>query len=92
MPDDFREYIEPIGPSSPLDKVGRGNSLPPNPPARESIHGQVQAIRRGHVHKEGQHRLDVSVGGDNSTELIVRIPNGTYPGLEGKRVVIYVDD
>ncbi len=92
MPDDFREYIEPVGASSPLDRVHRGASDPPPPPTRVAIRGKVQGIRRGQSHKEGQHRLDVSVGGDEATELIIRVPNGAYSGLEGKQVVLYVED
>ncbi len=92
MPDDFREYIDPIGSSAPLDRVQRGSGMPPIPPGREAIRGKVHGVRRGQTHKEGQHRLDVSVGGEDSTELIIRVPNGAYAGLEGKRVVIYIDD
>lgn len=92
MSDDFREYIEPIRPSAPLDGVQRGSERPPGPPGHGTIHGKVLGVRRGLSHKEGQHRLDVSVGADDATELIIRIPNGAYPGLEGKRVIIYVDD
>ena len=92
MPDDFQEYIKPIASSMPLDPVHAGSGMPPVPPGREAIRGKIQGIRRGQAHKEGQHRLDISVGGEDSTELIIRVPNGAYAGLEGKRVIIYVDD
>ena len=92
MPDDFREFIEPVHSSGPLDPVQRGSDRPPAPPARRAIHGTVHGVRRGKTHKDGQHRLDVSVGGDGATELIIRVPAGTYTGIEGKRVVIYVDE
>jgi len=92
MADDFREYVQPISPSAPLDQVQHGGNRPPIPQRREAIHGTVHGIRRGQSHKEGKHRLDVSVGGGDTTELIIRVPNSAYSGLEGKRVVIYVDD
>lgn len=92
MSDDFREYIEPVHSYTPLEPVQRGPNRPPVPPARKAIHGTVHGIRRGQTHKEGQHRLDVSVGGDDATDLIIRVPGGAYKGLEGKHVVIYVDD
>jgi hypothetical protein len=92
VPDDFREYVEPIGRAAPLDGVARGSGMPPVPPGRDAIRGTIQGVRRKQGHKEGDHRLDVSVGGEESTELVIRVPNGAYPGLEGKQVVVYIDD
>jgi hypothetical protein len=52
----------------------------------------VQGIRRGQQHTEGQHRLDITVGGEDTTEIIVRVPQGAYANWEGKKVIIYLEE
>lgn len=92
MPDDFREYIDPVRPKSAIDRLDHERGGPPPPPAHAAIHGRVLGIRRGQQHKEGPHRLDVTVGGEDGTDIVVRVPPGAYANLEGKKVVLYVDE
>lgn len=92
MPDDFREYVDPVRPKAAIDRLEHDRGGSPVPPARGAVRGHIVSVRRGQQHKEGRHRLDVTVGGDDSTEVLVRIPNGDYAHWEGKKVVLYVEE
>lgn len=92
MSDDFSDYVEPIRPKAAIDRLEHERGGPPPPPARAAVRGQVLSVRRGQVHKEGRHRLDVTVGAGESTEIIVRVPNGAYTNWEGKKVVLHLED
>ena len=61
-------------------------------PPHAPVHGRVLGVRRGQQHKEGGHRLDVTVGGDESTEVIIRVPQGACANWDGKKVVLYLED
>jgi hypothetical protein len=50
------------------------------------------AVHRGRRHQDDAHRLDITVGAGEYTEIVVRVPNGVYEDLEGKRAVMYIDD
>jgi len=92
MAGDFFDRIEPIDGKREIDRLEGGEKGKPRPPARRGITGHVVAVRRGLHHAGQQHRLDVSVGGEETTEIIVRVPRGAYAHLEGKRVVFFVDE
>lgn len=93
MPDDFRDYIDPIRPKAPIDRLEHESGGPPPPPAHAAVHGQVIAVRRGQQHKEeGRHRLDITVGDGGDTEIIVKVPPGACARWEGKRVVVYLEE
>lgn len=90
MPENFRDFVDPVGRKLPIDRLEHDGGGPPLPAARPGLHGKVLGIRRGHEHKEGRHRLDVTVGGEDSTEMIVRVPRGVYADWEGKKVILYL--
>ena len=88
------ETVEPIGEtaaSSPLSPHGKADVLPA---ARgKPVVGHVVAVhRQTRHHDDTEHRLDVSVGGGEHTEVVVRVESGPCNDLEGKRVIVYVDE
>lgn len=92
MPDDFLEHIVPIMGSTRIDRLeGQGGASPPGRAAR-SISGRVVSVRRGLQNRGGEHTLDVSVGGEDFTEIVLRVPSGPYANLEGRSVVIFIEE
>ncbi len=92
MPDDFLDHIVPVTGSTRVDRLeGQGGG---NPAARgtRSISGRIVSIRRGSQGRGGGHTLDISVGGEDYTELILRVPAGPYANLEGRRVIIFIEE
>jgi hypothetical protein len=62
-------------------------------PRRMTLRGVVALVRRGAAHHNGQaHLLDVSVGGGEHSEITIRVRDHPPAGLEGRRVVIYLED
>ncbi len=92
MPERFRDFVDPVGPKAAIDRLEHDLGGPPVVPPRPGLHGKVLGIRRGQQHKEGSHRLDITVGGEETTEIIVRVPIGAYAGWEGKKVIMYLDE
>ncbi len=92
MADDFKDHIQPVPSSARVDGMDgqRGGPVPVR--RSQSIAGRVVTVHRGKRHHDGQHALDVTVGADDYTEIIVRVPKGSYSHLEGKRVVLYLDE
>ena len=92
MADDFIEHINPVHSSQEVDPLDvHGNMRQPSRPNR-TINGQILAVRRGSRHAHEKHVLDLSVGGEENTEIILRVPNGAYANLEGKRAILYIDE
>ena len=93
MPDEFRDHIEPISGSSPLDRVDKQKRKPPAPQVAAGIPGRIIAVRHGaKQHSGDEHTLDVTVGGAETTEIVLRVTRGGCAGLEGKRAVLYIDE
>ena len=92
MPENFRDYVDPVSPKAAIDRLEHDVGGPPVVPPRPGLRGKVQGIRRGQQHKEGQHRLDITVGGEETTEIIVRVPMGAYAAWEGRKVIMYLDE
>lgn len=93
MTDEFRDHIVPIAGSSRIDRLGEGPAgTPRTPRTGQTIAGRIISVRRATRHAEGGHALDVSVGGDDFTEIVLRVPSGSYSNLEGKRGLLYVED
>jgi hypothetical protein len=92
MPENFRDYVDPVSRKAAIDRLDHEMGGPPVVPPRPGLRGKVQGIRRGQQHKEGTHRLDVTVGGEESTEIIVRVPAGAYAAWEGKNVILYLEE
>ncbi len=92
MSDDFINHINPIRGSSQIDRLDE-SSAPPTPPRQaQTITGRIISVKRHNRHGPGGRVLDLTVGGGETTEIVVRVPNGAYGALEGKRVVLYVDE
>lgn len=96
MPEDFLEHIAPIQGAAPL---GPGDTGPPpvgRAHASRTVSGRIAAVHRRHPGgggaPESGHLLDVTVGGDPVTEIVVRVPPGLYDRLEGKRVVMHIEE
>lgn len=92
MPEDFREYVDPIRPKAAIDRLEHERGGPPVPRAHGSVHGLVMGVRRGQSHQDGPHRLDVTVGGDETTEVVIRVPKGSCANWDGKKVVLYLEE
>lgn len=88
MAEDFIENVRPTEHVPPVELPHE--TRPPEPPERaRGIRGRVVAINRGHRHAGESHALDVTVGGGEMTEIVVRVPNAPYAELEGADVVIF---
>jgi len=83
------EYVDPIQ-GVPAKQPVDGHSEPGERPARgrHVVIGRVTAIHRRNVHHESGHILDATVGGDEHTELVIRVESGLIDELDGKRVAI----
>lgn len=92
MPDDFRDYVDPIRPKAAIDRLEHEHVGPPVPRAHGGVHGVVLGVRRGQQHQDGPHRLDVTVGGGESTELVIRVPQGACANWDGKKVVLHLEE
>lgn len=94
MSDEFRDYVDPIQGKhgiDPLSPHGREPDAQPGPRTR-SIKGLIIAVHRGNRPAPGQHMIDISIGGDEHTEIVIRVPPGVYDHLEGKDVVLYLEE
>lgn len=92
MPEDFRDYVDPIRPKAAIDRLEHDTGGPPLPPAHGAVHGRVLSVRRGQQHKDGHHRLDVTVGGDEATEITIRVPQGACAHWDGKKVALFLEE
>ena len=87
------DVVEPVGESAasaPVSPHGHAEILPGG--LGRPILGHVVAVRRENVRHNGSHRLDVSVGGGEYTEIVVRVESGPCHDLEGRRVAVHVTD
>jgi hypothetical protein len=85
----MEEYVDPIRgvpPKSPVDGHSEQGFQPER--ARATVFGHVVVVHRRNVHRDEGHILDTTVGGEDHTELIVRVESGPYMELDGKRVAI----
>jgi hypothetical protein len=85
------EPIDPIRgipPKQPVDGHSEESDRPTR--TRHVVTGTVTAIHRKNVHHETGHILDATVGGEEHTEIIVRVESGPYDELDGKRVTITI--
>ncbi len=92
MADDFYDFVNPVAGRPPLERVENQARERENRREARSITGRISAIHRGHRHSTRGHVLDLTVGADEFTEIVVRVPPGIYNNLEGKRAVLYVDE
>jgi len=86
------ELIEPLHPANASVPI-RHFEIPGHPlaqPHAQIIQGRIVAVSHGHPHGGEQHRLDVSVGGSEFTEILIRVPNAVYGHLEGREASIHV--
>lgn len=87
------DTVEPVGGVSPTEPVshhgGTGGSLGGQ---RKGVRGQVVAIHRRNAHHDGEHRLDVSIGAEEHTEVVVRVESDDCAHLDGKRVIVFLDE
>lgn len=94
MSGSFFDHLNPIlgpGPAEPPDQRTPRNR--PGPAAQpQSIAGRVVSVQRGARHAAAGNLLDLTVGGGEYTDILVRVPTGPYGQIEGKRVVLYIDE
>lgn len=93
MSGDFLDHLNPILGSNRIDRLESGT--PRNRPVSsgpQTIAGRIVSVHRGGRHAGGGEMLDLTVGGGEYTEILVRVPTGGYGQIEGKRVVIYIDE
>ena len=85
------EIVEPVGETRPADPVGpHTHGGAHGEPHRKGIVGEVVAVHLRDARHEGGHRLDISIGAEEHTEVVVRVVSGSCQDLQGKRVVLYV--
>jgi len=87
------ETVEPIGTTHGPDPVSPHATSGYVPaPRRRGVSGHVIGVHRGPTHHDAEHRLDVSVGAEERTELVVQVESGSCEGFDGKRVVVLLDE
>lgn len=97
MAGDFRDLINPLLGARGLEPHGpqTPHRVPPTAATPRGITGHIVSLQRGarHAHEanaqEG-HLLDLSVGGGEYTDIVVRVPTGDYGMIEGRRVVLHI--
>jgi len=85
------EYVDPvrgIPPKQAVDGHSESEERPTRP--RAVVVGTVTSIHRKNVHHESGHILDTTVGGEEHTEIVVRIESGPFEDLDGRRVTITI--
>ncbi len=85
------EYVDPVHgvpAKQPVDTHSETGEVPPR--ARHVVIGTVTAIHRRNVHHETGHILDATVGGDEHTEIVIRVESGPFDELDGRRVAVSV--
>ena len=92
MSDEFKDYINPVSSGSPIERLDGQPARQQKCKGTQHIAGQIVSVHRGSKQQSGGHALDVSIGGTEYTEILLRVPNGPYGHLEGKRGVLYVDE
>lgn len=92
MSGDFLDHLNPILGSNRIDRLEGGQRMRPQPSEPQSIAGRIVTVHRGGRHAGGGTLLDLSVGGGDYTDILVRVPTGAYGQLEGKRVILYIDE
>lgn len=93
MSSDFLDHLNPLLGTARLDRLEPGPG-PARPASRmpQSIEGRIVSVQRGARHAAGGNLLDLTVGGGEYTDIIVRVPTAGYGQIEGKRVVLYIDE
>lgn len=87
MVDDYVDPVDAVKPSSAIE--GRGSRPTQVPGHHASLTGRVIAVHRRSMHKEeGEHVLDMSVGAQEYTDVVVRIESGDFEYMIGKQVVL----
>lgn len=88
------DTVEPVFPVNPSGPAHPGAGQPGIPQGRSSgIPGRIVAVHRRNAPSAPAGRLlDVSVGAEEYTEIVLRVPARPYPHLEGKRAVLFLDD
>lgn len=92
MSGDFLDHLNPILGSNRIDRLESGPRMRPQAAEPQSIAGRIVTVHRGGRHAGGGNLLDLSVGGGEYTDILVRVPTGAYGQLEGKRVILYIDE
>lgn len=93
MAEDFRDIIAPIGGTPPIEGLeGGSGAAPPFPRSRRTIPGKVVSVRRATAKRDGEHTLDVTVGGEEYAEIVLRVAPGAYLNLEGRNATLYVEE
>jgi len=92
MTEEFRDFVAPIGGTPPIEGLEGGSGGPPPPRPRRTIPGKVVSVRRAVPKRGGEHTLDVTVGGEDYAEIVLRVAPGAYPNLEGRHATLYVEE
>lgn len=93
MSGDFLDHLNPMLGAGRIDRLESGaprNRPPTTQP--QSIAGRIVSVQRGARHAGGGGVLDLTVGGGEYTDIVVRVPTAGYGQIEGKRAVIYIDE
>lgn len=87
------DRIDPLLGVHNIAPVQRHDQPEPQIPARRglAIRGHITAVVAGRPHAGEHHQLDVSIGGNAYTEIIIRVPNDAYGHLEGRDATLHVD-
>jgi hypothetical protein len=93
MSGDFLDHLNPLLGGARIDRLEQGpGAAKPVSRMPQSIEGRIVSVQRGARHAGGGSVLDLTVGGGEYTDIVVRVPTAGYGQIEGKRVVLYIDE
>ncbi len=85
--DDRVDAVEGVSPADPVHAHGEPGM--PTGGRPKGVSGVVVGVHTRNVHHDGGHLLDVTVDGEEHTEIVIRVASGAVHGLKGKQVVVY---
>jgi hypothetical protein len=91
MGQEFNESVEPVTGKAGIPAMNERPAAERPERPTTTIEGRIVAVHRRTPHHDGDHKLDVTVGGEEHTELVVRIPSGPYSHLEGRNVLLVLE-
>ncbi len=92
MSDPTGEYVDPIEGRAAVSGLDGSRESPVHTTGQRIIRGRVVAVRRETARQQSGHILDVTVGGAEHTEIVVRTEDTVNTNLEGKTVTIVFSD
>ncbi len=90
--EDFLDYIVPLYGVNPIHRLESEKEHPSRPVRARTLRGTITAVNRATARRNPSQQLDITVGGQDVTELVIRVDSGEIADLAGKQVVIFLQD